>query len=113
MDDHVHKVSDLTDEQVMNLIKQRKTFILSDVGFDVFPQIIDKLEKMIESEGLRCRTYTKGRTAAIAAELALGGVGLVVGAGILAHNLATLNPDYEIAKNYITGTLTVSYMRKD
>jgi hypothetical protein len=30
-----------------------------------------------------------------------------------AHNVATWDPDYEIAKNRVTGTLTVTYKKKD
>ena len=37
--------------------------------------------------------------------------GLAVAAGTAIHNLATFNPDYEIGKNYVKSTVTVTYKR--
>ena len=43
------------------------------------------------------------------------GVASVVGqasaVGIAAHRLATINPDYEIGKNKLAGTITVKHVK--
>jgi len=38
-------------------------------------------------------------------------VGLLSGIGISLHNVATFNPDYEIGKNKINGSITVTYKK--
>ena len=40
---------------------------------------------------------------------AVVGLGAAVGIGL--HNLVTFNPDYEIGKNKLAGTVTVKYMK--
>ena len=74
----------------------------------------DTLENTIESENLSCGIYTYGRAASVGATL-IGGVarvaGLVSAIGISAHNIATFNPDYEIAKHLVDNKLTVSYKK--
>lgn len=79
------------------------------------PEAASTLEKVIESKGMKCRVYTKGRIATLAATVATAPPvvigGLVAGIAIGAHNLATWNPDYEIAKNPATGALSVTYMK--
>lgn len=74
-----------------------------------------KVEQLIEAEGMRCRIYTYGRVAAAGASF-FGGITGVVGVasavGMAAHNVATFNPDYEIAKHRIDNMLTVKYKKK-
>jgi hypothetical protein len=78
-------------------------------------EAVESLEKTIESRGLSCRVYTKGRAASIAAAAiptpvtVLGGWASAIAIGV--HNVATWNPDYEIAKNLAMGTLTVDYKK--
>ena len=73
------------------------------------------LERLIEKRGLRCRIYMKGRASTVAAAAipvsptVIGG--WLAGIGIAAHNIATWSPDYEIAKNPLTSTLTVTYKK--
>ena len=69
------------------------------------------IEGEIENLNLSCRIYTEYRTAALAGEVFLGGVGLIAAAAIAAHNLATFNPDYEIGKNKINSTVSVIYKK--
>jgi len=73
---------------------------------------VSKIEGRIEKANLKCRVYTEYRSASIAAMFSPAAlVGLGAAVGIAAHNLATFNPDYEIAKNKLAGTLTVKYMK--
>jgi hypothetical protein len=71
---------------------------------------IDILEKLIESRKLSCRVYTANRLA-VAGGALFGGVtgifSLASVVAIAAHNLATLNPDYEIIKYMVDDKLTV------
>ena len=115
MDYGVYSIKTVDDSKVKNLIREHKSFVIEDIETTHFPEAISHMEKLIENEGLRCRVYTKGRIATVAAA-AIPTVptvlsGLAAGIGIAAHNLATLNPDYEIAKNMVTGTLTIEYKK--
>ncbi len=80
------------------------------------PEAIEPLEKLIEGKGLSCRVYPKGRVAALGALAVPNPVTVAVSLGtaafIGAHNLATFNPDYEIAKNLATGTITLEAQDK-
>lgn len=74
------------------------------------------MDTAIESLGLSCRIYTKGRIAAAGATV-FGGVTGVLGAvsavGIAAHNLATYDPDYEVIKHMVDNKLSVVYQRDE
>ncbi len=99
----------LSADQLANLIKEKKSFIVKDVhniGYSV-----NLIESAIEGLGLSCRVYTEYRSTSLVAELLIPGVGWAAALGMAAHNLATFNPDYEIGKNKIGGTLTVKYKK--
>lgn len=112
MDIGVYSIKSISDARIGALIDERKSFVLEDIGRLNFSEAVETIEKAIESKGLKCRVYTKGRSATVAAAAipisptVLGGWASAIGIGI--HNLATWNPDYEIAKNLATGTLTVT-----
>lgn len=76
--------------------------------------VVSKIEGRIEKLGRRCRIYTEYRATAMAGSL-FSGVASLVGVasvvGIAAHNLATINPDFEIGKNKLAGTITVKYVK--
>ncbi|EIC30306.1 hypothetical protein [Methylomicrobium album] len=115
MDIGVYSVKSISDEKIGTLIDERKSFVLEDIARLNFGEAVNTLEKTIESKGLTCRVYTKGRSATVAAAAipisptVIGGWASAIGIGI--HNLATWNPDYEIAKNIATGTLTVTFKK--
>ena len=115
MDYSVYSINTVSNEKVAELIDQRKSFVLEDVGRLNMTEAVATLEKVIESKGLKCQVYTKGRMATMAAAAipisptVIGGWAAGIAMGI--HNLATWNPDYEIAKNAVTGTLTIDYKR--
>ncbi|WOG30125.1 hypothetical protein [Endozoicomonas sp. 8E] len=102
---------ELDTEKLSELISKRESFkivAVKDISFSV-----NKIEGAIEKKGLKCRVYTENRSAAMAGMAIPTGVtqiaGLFSAVGIAAHNLATFNPDYEIAKNKLGGTITVKY----
>lgn len=79
-----------------------------------FYAAIETLERLIESQGLKCRIYTFGRIAAAGASVAGGVTGLLgalSGIAIAAHNIATWNADYEVAKNLLASTIHVTYKK--
>lgn len=95
----------------LSLIQNRESFKISNVTQSEMGGLVDQLERMIENEGLRCRIYTKGRIAAAGVGLFSLGAGAAALAGIAAHNIATFNPDYEIEKDLLGSSLTVSYKK--
>ncbi|WFP49699.1 hypothetical protein PL263_16555 [Methylomonas sp. EFPC3] len=115
MDTGVFSIKSISDEKIDSLINERKSFVLEDIPRIHFGEAVKAIEKEIESKGLKCRVYTKGRSATVAAAAipisptVIGGWASAIGIGI--HNLATWDPDYEIAKNLATGTLTVTYKK--
>ena len=67
MDYSVYSINTVSNEKVAELIDQRKSFVLEDVGRLNMTEAVATLEKVIESKGLKCRVYTKGRMATMAA----------------------------------------------
>ncbi|WP_294765220.1 hypothetical protein [uncultured Rhodoferax sp.] len=111
MDYSVYSINAISNEKVGELLDQRKSFVLEDIARLNMVEAVETIEKAIESRGLKCRVYTKGRAASLVGELAVPMVGWAAAAAMGIHNLMTWNPDYELAKNLITGTLTVEYKR--
>ncbi|MBX8489302.1 hypothetical protein K5D42_05380 [Pseudomonas cichorii] len=125
MDINVYKIEDVTNDFILNKIKSHESFILECGEFNRYSNTLTWLESTIESEGMSVRIYMMARKLSmgsfvgfagvgiVGAPVALGAlaVGLVAGVGITAHNLATLNPDYEIGKNPLSTTLHVDYKK--
>lgn len=125
MDVNVYKIEDVTNDFVLNEIKSHESFVLECGEFNRYSNTLTWLENSIESEGMSVRIYMMARNlsmggvagfagaSVVGAPVALGAlaVGLVAGVGIAAHNLATLNPDYEIGKNPLSTTLYVDYKK--
>lgn len=103
---------DLSVEKVSELIEERKSFKVIEVSN--ISAVVSKVEQEIEKKGLRCRVYSEYRSAAMAGIAIPTGVtqvaGLFSAIAIGAHNLATLNPDYEIKKNKVSDSVTVIHM---
>ena len=112
MDISVYSLESLADGDIKDLISQHKSFVIENIARRNMPEVVQAVEKVIDSEGLKCRVYTKGRVAAIAAELVVPVVGWAAAVAMGAHNIATWNPDYELAKNLLTGSLTINYKKK-
>jgi hypothetical protein len=115
MDIGVYSIKIISDEKISELINQRQSFVLEDIARLNMVEAVRAVERVIESKGLTCRVYLKGRSATFAAVASsmttaiIAGWASAIGMGL--HNLATWDPDYEIAKNPATGTLTVTYKK--
>jgi hypothetical protein len=115
MDIGVYSLRDVPDEKIGELLDERKSFVLEDIDRLNFSQAVETVERKIEARGMKCRVYTAGRSAVIAAAAVptpvtvLGGWASALAIG--AHNLATWDPDYELAKNVATGRLDVNYKK--
>lgn len=107
------KYDGLTTGEALNLINKRQSFEVLGLSGRM-SDAVSKLEQLIEGEGLSCRIYTYGRVAAAGGSL-FGGVtgvlGIASAVGMAAHNLATYDPDYEVAKHNIDNKLTVTYKK--
>ena len=71
------------------------------------------VERAIGGEGMTSRVFTQGRTVALAAGLVVPPAGAAVAVGLAAHNLATLNPDYEVMKRPLDKALRLTYVKDD
>lgn len=70
------------------------------------------LEQAIEAAGLKCRVRTANRGWAIAALTVFTlGTGATAAAAVGIHDLATINPDYEIIKEMFGSDIQVEYMK--
>ncbi len=109
-----HKVvtsNELTTGLIDNLITSRQSFKV--VAAADISKVVTEIEGRIEKAGLSCRVYTEYRSTAVAGSFwgPTAILGVAAGISIAAHNLATFNPDYEIGKNKLAGTLMVTYKK--
>lgn len=102
---------ELTPEKIDPYIRNNKSFQV--VGVTDIGKVVSFLEGRMEKLNKSCRVFTEYRKAALAGSFfgptAL--LGLAAAVGMAAHNLATINPDFEIGKNKISGTVTVTYKK--
>ncbi|ENM4034844.1 hypothetical protein ACEV8A_20315 [Vibrio parahaemolyticus] len=107
------KYEELTSGKAEKLIGDKVSFEVVGLSGRM-GSAVTTLERLIESSDLSCRIYTYGRIAAAGGSL-FGGITGVVGVasviGMVAHNIATYNPDYEIAKHQIDNKLSVTYKK--
>ncbi|MBK5340438.1 hypothetical protein JFU48_03420 [Pseudomonas sp. TH49] len=125
MDVGVYKITEVTNDFIIEKIKSHESFVLECQEFDRYSNTLTWLEQAIEKQGMSVRIYMRARrlsmgsfagfagASIVGAPVALGAlaIGMVAGVGIAAHNLATLNPDYEIGKHPIGSTLYVDYKK--
>ena len=88
MDYSVYSINSVSDAQIAGLIASRTSFVLEDIARLNMPEAVASVEKAIESRGLKCRVYTKGRAAALAGELAVPLVGWAAAAAMGIHRNA-------------------------
>lgn len=106
---------DLNTEVLATLIRSKQSFEVVGLSGRL-SSAVTTVENRIESQGLKCRIYTFGRIAAAGGSFfggITGVIGLASAAGIAAHNLATFNPDYEIAKYPIDNRIVVKYKKQE
>ena len=104
---------DLSTNTLSSAIQRKESFEVLGLSGRM-SSAVSMVESGIEREGLKCRIYTAGRIAAAGGTLfggITGTIGLVSTIGIAAHNLATYNPDYEIAKYVVDNRLVVTYKK--
>lgn len=115
MDIGVYSIKNISDSQVENLFREKKSFVLEDIDRTNFSEAVETIEKMIEGLGMKCRIYTKGRKALMVGAVTPNPVTFVAGVAsaiaIGTHNVATWSPDYEVGKNLAMGTLTIEYQK--
>jgi len=125
MDVGVYKITEVTNDFIIEKIKAHESFVLECGEFDRYSKTLTWLEQAIEKQDMSVRIYMRARklsmggfagfagASVIGAPLALGAlaIGVVAGVGIAAHNLSTLNPDYEVGKHPLGSTLYVDYMK--
>ena len=92
-----------------DMIKAQQSFKV--IGIKNMTSAAAELENKIEKLGLTCRVYTENRFASLGLALIptgvtqLAAIGSAV--GMLAHNIVTFNPNYELAKNLVDNSIKV------
>ena len=113
----VYSFDKLDNTALGKLLDNRASFVIEEIPRLHISEAAETVEKAMKERSLKSRVYTKGRAASMGA---MGAViappvfffGLASAIGIAAHNVVTWSPDYEIAKNSVTGTLTITYQKK-
>jgi hypothetical protein len=102
---------EITLEKLDTLVMRRESFQV--VAVSNISSTVEKIEGRIEKADLKCRVFSEYRSGTLlGAFLApTAPVAWLAGIGMAAHNIATFNPDYEIGKNKVAGTVTVKYMK--
>ena len=104
---------EIESSETKELISNHKSFEIIGLSGRM-GSAVSQIENIIENKGLSCRVYTYGRVASAGATL-VGGItglaGLASTVGMAAHNLATYNPDYEIAKHLVDNKLSINYKK--
>lgn len=92
------------------LIKNKESFVLRGLT-DRMGEAVAKVEGIIEKQHLKCRVYSRNRAAVVAATAWVPVLSWANIAALAVHNLATMDPDYEIGKDLIDKRLHVTYKR--
>ncbi|MEE6028748.1 hypothetical protein [Avibacterium paragallinarum] len=98
---------EISNEKIKALVKCKLNF---SIQTDDISREALRVERIIEENNFSCRVYTENRLASVGLSLLLPNiVGIATLAGIAAHNLLTLNPDYEIGKNILDSQINITY----
>ena len=104
---------EIDSQKTKDLVKQHKSFEIVGLSGRL-SSAVSKIENIIETQDLSCRIYTYGRVASAGASF-FGGITGVAGVlstiGMAVHNVATYDPDYEIAKHLVDNKLSVDYKK--
>lgn len=114
-------VNGLNETEIDILLRAKMSFVI--VGLrGQFTKSVFKVERKIESLGLKCRVVSDIKAVAAKGGV-LGAFGALASISTLpllaisaatftAHKLATYNPDYEIVKDYVNKKIFVNYKIK-
>lgn len=94
-----------------NLINQRASFEIYQVSLTDMISICAELEEYIEKQNLKCRIYTEKRMTSLLSSVLNKRYGILSAAFILAHNLLTWSPDYEISRDLANNRINVKYKK--
>lgn len=97
--------------QIAELIDSHQSFEIVGVPTTEMFDVCAALEKYMEHQHLKCRIYTQKRliSGAIGLVNPIYGIGAL--AGIAAHHILTLNPDYEISRDLANNRVAVEWVR--
>ncbi|HGO5853261.1 hypothetical protein [Mannheimia indoligenes] len=99
-------------EKLGELIERKASFDIVDVGFKEFLIVSSDIEKYLESKYLKCRVLTKNRVASALSGVFNKNYGIFSLAAIVAHNIFTWNPDYEIIRDIANHRVEVVYKKR-
>lgn len=96
---------------ISDLVSQKISFAIINVPKGKQSMATEIVEQTIESAGMKCRIRTANRGWAVGAltMLTLGGAAAAA-AAVGVHNLATINPDYEVIKEMFGSDIQVEYI---
>ncbi|MCH8493988.1 MAG: hypothetical protein LAT53_12255 [Idiomarina sp.] len=111
---HGPNIMELTFSEAManlsNLIRSKQDFTIIGLAGKL-NEASNNVENAIEEKGMTCRVYTRNRGYATAAAAFVPWVSWAAVGGLLAHRLATRNPDYEVGKDIVKKRLYVTYKK--
>lgn len=93
------------------LINHRASFEIHQVPFSEMFSICGELEEYIENQNLKCRIYTEKRYTSLLAGALNKQYGVLSAVLMLAHNLITWDPDYEISRDLANNRINVKYKK--
>ena len=103
----------ISSEATREMVRSHETFEIVGLSGRM-SSAVSAIENLIEAQGMSCRVYTYGRVAAAGGSFfggITGALGIASAVGMAVHNIATYNPDYEIAKHVVDNKLTVKYKK--
>lgn len=111
-------VNGLNENEIEVLLRAKASFVIIGLRGQ-FAKSVFKVEKKIESLGLKCRVISDYKGVAAKGGV-VGAFGAFVSTSMLpvlaitaasytVHKLVTYNPDYEIVKDYINKKITINY----
>lgn len=116
MDINIFSYDAMTDERLEGLLTRKESFVIEEIKRRHMYRAVRHLESAMDKKGYKSRVFTKARKVAMAGIATpnpvtfIAGAAAAIGTGL--HNAVTWNPDYEIAKNLMTGSLTVTFKEK-
>ena len=93
-----------------SLVGSKQDFVIFGLSGKL-NEATENVEKAIEAAGMSCRVYTRNRGYATAVAAFVPWVGWAAIGSLVAHRLATRNPDFEVGKDIAANKLYVNYKK--